>query len=322
MTRKSLRCGIYQVLNTVTGKSYVGSSIDIGSRWQNHRWALENQRHESSKLQRSWNKHGSESWEWKILAECEEGRLTWLEAFWMDSLNSVRNGYNCVILTLEDGEVQRRHSVETREKISKAHTGKVMSEEQKEFLRNRVCSEETREEMRKAKLGRKCSEDTKHKMSQAKLGRTCTISHRRNVSLALKGKKLGRKHTASHCRNISLGLKGKTLGRKHTEEAKLKMSIGNQGKTHAEEAKRLIGLASKGRMFKDIQHAQRLAESKGGRCLSTIYLGSAGRLTWECSLGHTWDATPTNIQRGWCPLCARTKASETKRQKKLARLAP
>ncbi len=47
-----------------------------------------------------------------------------------------------------------------------------------------------------------------------------------------------------------------------------------------------------------------LAEKQGGGCLSEKYVNAATKLLWQCSEGHQWKATPTNIKRGrWCPYC-------------------
>ena len=51
---------------------------------------------------------------------------------------------------------------------------------------------------------------------------------------------------------------------------------------------------------------QKVAESRGGRCLSQFYVSSASKLTWCCSAGHEWSATASQIRKGhWCPFCAR-----------------
>jgi hypothetical protein len=53
-----------------------------------------------------------------------------------------------------------------------------------------------------------------------------------------------------------------------------------------------------------IQECQSLAESSGGKCLSTEYVNSRAHLNWECSLGHRWPASYSNIKHGkWCPDC-------------------
>jgi len=49
---------------------------------------------------------------------------------------------------------------------------------------------------------------------------------------------------------------------------------------------------------------QQISQSKGGRCLSTTYLGSKTKLNFECKNKHIWMATPDRIKNGtWCPIC-------------------
>jgi hypothetical protein len=54
----------------------------------------------------------------------------------------------------------------------------------------------------------------------------------------------------------------------------------------------------------NIEEMNKIAESRGGKCLSTIYLNANHNLEWECIKGHRWKATPKNIKRGtWCQKC-------------------
>ena len=49
---------------------------------------------------------------------------------------------------------------------------------------------------------------------------------------------------------------------------------------------------------------QKIAEKRGGRCLSEIYVNTLTKLLWECSEGHQWETTPAIIIKGrWCPHC-------------------
>lgn len=49
---------LYRITCLPTGRMYVGSSTQRQRRLQTHRWALRAGRHENSRLQRAWNKHG------------------------------------------------------------------------------------------------------------------------------------------------------------------------------------------------------------------------------------------------------------------------
>jgi hypothetical protein len=54
---------------------------------------------------------------------------------------------------------------------------------------------------------------------------------------------------------------------------------------------------------------QRLAEERGGRCLSSRYRNNRQQLIWECRRGHIWRAAAANVKGGaskkgtWCPEC-------------------
>jgi hypothetical protein len=62
-----------------------------------------------------------------------------------------------------------------------------------------------------------------------------------------------------------------------------------------------------------LEDMRRIAASKGGKCLSTIYVNGRTPLKWRCAKGHTWEAQPQNVipkpsNRGtWCPLCGRDR---------------
>jgi hypothetical protein len=55
-----------------------------------------------------------------------------------------------------------------------------------------------------------------------------------------------------------------------------------------------------------IEQMNKLARSRGGRCLSDGYVNTVTKLDWRCSAGHEWSATPLQVKQGhWCPFCAR-----------------
>lgn len=56
----------------------------------------------------------------------------------------------------------------------------------------------------------------------------------------------------------------------------------------------------------NLSHAINLAKSKKGKCISKEYSGTKAPLSWECQLGHRWEATFDRVNQGsWCPRCAR-----------------
>jgi len=51
---------------------------------------------------------------------------------------------------------------------------------------------------------------------------------------------------------------------------------------------------------------EKTANSKGGTCLAKVYNSAKTPITWECSQGHQWKASPDNVRNknSWCPHCA------------------
>lgn len=65
-----------------------------------------------------------------------------------------------------------------------------------------------------------------------------------------------------------------------------------------------------GRQRGNIGEMQVLAESRGGRCVSTEYLNNEAKLLWRCANGHEWWARAGSVKRGtWCGICYRSRRS-------------
>lgn len=104
-------------------------------------------------------------------------------------------------------QLGRKHSEETKKKISAANKGTPPSKACLDALRNRIVSESTKKKISLALKGRRHSEESKKKMSesskgkihsektrakisQATMGRTITKEHRKKISKVKTGKKL------------------------------------------------------------------------------------------------------------------------------------
>lgn len=167
------KSGIYKITNTVNGKSYVGSSVNIWSRWCLHKRQLLQGIHHSIKLQRAWNMYGSESFSFSVVELVEnKNQLLDREQFWLDSLDSVKSGYN--INRNARNSLGTMHRPETKEKISQFFKGRKLS---KEHIAKRTASQtgikrtpETIEKMSKVRLGTKASQSAIENMRLAKLG--------------------------------------------------------------------------------------------------------------------------------------------------------
>lgn len=56
-----------------------------------------------------------------------------------------------------------------------------------------------------------------------------------------------------------------------------------------------------------LEDCRKLAADRGGRCLSTEYKTTSGRIEWECKLGHRWTQKFNAVLNMgiWCQLCKR-----------------
>jgi hypothetical protein len=88
---------IYAIINTVTGKIYIGSAVDTQRRWYIHRWDLERGAHHSIYLQRAWQKHGHSAFNFRLIEIIEDASLLLTrEQYWIEHYHSsdFNYGYN------------------------------------------------------------------------------------------------------------------------------------------------------------------------------------------------------------------------------------
>ena len=88
---KRSKKGIYQILNIINQKCYIGSAIRFSSRFGVHRNTLRNNKHHSIILQRAWNKYGENSFIFNILEECDIEKLIEREQYYIDLLKPEYN---------------------------------------------------------------------------------------------------------------------------------------------------------------------------------------------------------------------------------------
>ena len=87
-------CGVYEIVNLVNSKRYIGSSLDIGGRWKTHIRQLSKRKHHSILLQRAWDKYGPKSFNFRVVEDTSvEDRFAheqvWLDTYPKDQLYNV-----------------------------------------------------------------------------------------------------------------------------------------------------------------------------------------------------------------------------------------
>jgi group I intron endonuclease len=202
-----MTCGIYQIINTVNGKIYIGSSCDIEHRWLAHRSGLRRFSHRNKYLQRAWNQHKESNFKLQILEICSLEDLIVIEQYYLDWLEPFRDrGYNLA----QDAQAPSRGkppsnkgkpmNEEQKKKISIALKGKPSTRKgipQTEKIKQQISttlqghfvSQETREKIRLSKIGIRQTEEAKKKKSLALKGRVFSEETKAKISAALKGEK-------------------------------------------------------------------------------------------------------------------------------------
>lgn len=155
--------GIYQILNVVTRKRYIGSSKSIGIRWKDHRNFLRNGRHYNKHLQHSWDKYGESRFVFSVLEFCPIRELVTAEQRWIDRMRVYgESGYNAAPHAGSCRGCKRTFTKEHRANLSKSSV----------------------------KIRGPLSEEHKKKLSIAFQGREFSEQHRANLSAAQIGRKL------------------------------------------------------------------------------------------------------------------------------------
>jgi group I intron endonuclease len=128
-----MKSGIYKITNKVTNKFYIGSAVDIKSRWSGHKRRLKANTHDNKHLQSAWNKDGIQNFLFEIVEICEREILIPTEQKYLDE-------YKCW-----DREIGYNIA-----KIAGNTTGCFHTEESKTLIKknNKAGEEQTRKKMR------------------------------------------------------------------------------------------------------------------------------------------------------------------------------
>ena len=225
-----LKSGIYCIRHLSTGKCYVGQSVDIQERLNQHIRLKDD-----SYIERAIKKHGVDAFAFEILELCEESNLNQREIHWIASLDCVSpNGFNLShggkgggrrsqksrlrMSEAQTGENNPNYgktfSVEHRRKISEAQKGKRTGEQHHSY--GKTPSPQARKKMSNAKsgenhpmYGKDFSPEHRRKISESSKGRTVSPKSRAKISQTLKGHKVSSETRAK----ISVSLKRKSRER-------------------------------------------------------------------------------------------------------------
>lgn len=154
--------GIYKILNLITNKFYLGSSVYITHRFNQHKHLLRKGKHHSPYLQKSWNKYGEQNFTFELIYQVFNKTHLLLEE--QRFLDIYKPDYNSN--RVSPTRLGSKASPELRRKLSLAHKGKSSP---KKGIKtglpawNRGISQIVTEETRKKMIGRRNSIKTEFK---------------------------------------------------------------------------------------------------------------------------------------------------------------
>lgn len=134
------KSGIYRWINTLNGKSYIGSSVDISRRlseYFNYNYLI-NEKNQGMTICRALLKNGYSNFALEILEYCDETILIEREQFYLDLLKPEYN-----VLKIAGSTFGFKHSEKTKEKMRNAQIGSknhTYGTKRLESIRNKISS--------------------------------------------------------------------------------------------------------------------------------------------------------------------------------------
>ena len=86
--------GIYKITNKINNHCYIGQSVNIEHRFQEHKKPYNWKRESTKALYQAFQKYVLNNFTFEIIEECNEKQLDEKEQYWIQYYNSYKNGYN------------------------------------------------------------------------------------------------------------------------------------------------------------------------------------------------------------------------------------
>lgn len=216
-------CGIYLIRCVASGRVYVGQSVKIPARWEQHRRELRNGTHKNAILLASYRKYGPQSLEFVIVHRCDARED--LEALERQQIEQHRVSLGAEFVMNFGDDVRnpmkgRRHSAEARRAMSLRRLGKKRPPRSAEWclaisaskrglrqspesvarraakMRGRPRSRDAIERAAAKHRGMKRSEETRRLLSAQRAGRRLTPEWKQHIREAMRRRVIGPEHRA------------------------------------------------------------------------------------------------------------------------------
>ena len=174
--------GIYKITCKLTGKFYIGSSVNLKRRRYWHFHQLANNVHNNKHLQSAYNKYGSEAFAFEIIEHVanntSQEKLLMLEQKYLNESKPWQSqiGFNmCKFVGSPGGQIKRTCSAETRKLMSEQRKGKPKSDSFKQTLSALYKGKSMKERTENPnwvdpKIGTKRPEELIKKLSESRKG--------------------------------------------------------------------------------------------------------------------------------------------------------
>jgi group I intron endonuclease len=164
---------IYEFVNNINGKNYIGQSVDYKKRIRDHKFNY-NKGIKNTLFYNALKKYGWENFSINIIEDCSDELLNEKEIYWIKEKKSLfPTGYNIL-----EGGNQARHTDISKQKLSEGRKGMKFSESHIENLRKShlgyVMPEEQKKKISESNKGKIVSEEMKIKLKYSQ-------PHRREV---------------------------------------------------------------------------------------------------------------------------------------------
>jgi group I intron endonuclease len=126
--QQNQRSGVYTIVCLVNGKTYVGSSVNVRSRWNAHRRDLRNGQHVNSLLQRSWNRYGEAAFRFNLLRGVPPVYLIQAEQEMIDCLRTADRRFGFNLAPKASSTVGYRFSDDQKAKVSASVKAKYQND--------------------------------------------------------------------------------------------------------------------------------------------------------------------------------------------------
>ena len=238
--------GIYAITNTANGKKYIGSAINLKSRWATHRSRLNLGRHHSAKLQNSWKKNGESCFSFDVLEYVSDKTLLiQREQLWIDRFKSATSlGYN--VSPKAGSCLGVKHGVVSGEAKSRALKGRVRAPEIIESIKAAIARRSPEIE---AERIRKVALANRSRSPEAKAESTSRAveTKRTRGNLKSKPEAIAKQKAAITGRKRSPDVVAKMIGRKQSSETIEKRVSKLRGKPMPDHVKEAIRAANVGK---------------------------------------------------------------------------